>query len=292
VIETPEGKVVGQYCAYPVPLVDPSSGDRRLCHQVGDTMTARSVRAVGRGPTSLLARSAQHFYARHCEQSIELNFGFNTGNIQKFSRLYVGALPVWDVPFLERDLEGAALPERSLSSRLYKRYRLEEIDTLTDGAAAELDRLFDEVAPHYGVLVERRARYLRWRYLDCPDADYRFYLAWRSDRLVGWSVFRRREAQPDRPSRLIWGDALLCPREAEVALDLVARAAADSPAERLTAWFSAVPAWWQPWLANLGLERGPEPDDLGMVVVPFCWADPVPTLRQRYYCTMGDGDLF
>ncbi len=292
VIESPQNEVVGQYCAYPVPVFDGASQSRRLCHQVGDTMTARSVRSVGRGPTSLLARSARHFYARHCDHAIDLNFGFNTGNIQKFSRLYVGAQRVFDAPYLERDLEGTRLPQRSLRQRILKRYRVEAIDELTDPVARQVDDLFQQVAPDYGILVERRARYLRWRYLDCPDADYRLYLAWREDRLVGWSVFRRREAEGDRPARLVWGDALVRPDDAEACVELVARATAEMSAPRLTSWFSTVPGWWQGWLEVLGLERQPEPDGLGMVVVPFCWSDPVEDLQQRYYCTMGDCDLF
>ena len=62
------------------------------------------------------------------------------------------------------------------------------------------------MAPAYRFLVRRDARYLRWRYLECPDVPY-FVVAirkWR--RLVGWSVFRVRD------ERLAWGDALFDPR--------------------------------------------------------------------------------
>ena len=37
------------------------------------------------------------------------------------------------------------------------------------------DRLFEKAAKHYGVLVKRDARYLKWRYLDCPDGEHRIF---------------------------------------------------------------------------------------------------------------------
>src|SRR6201999_1156454 len=54
------GKLIGHYAGYVVPLRD---GDRDLLvHQVGDTMTDAAVRHIGRGPSSILGRTAAHFY--------------------------------------------------------------------------------------------------------------------------------------------------------------------------------------------------------------------------------------
>ena len=43
------------------------------------------VRHVGRGPTSILGRTALHFYETFCEGKVAFNYGFNVANIQRFS---------------------------------------------------------------------------------------------------------------------------------------------------------------------------------------------------------------
>ncbi|MEA2327502.1 MAG: hypothetical protein QOE68_2461, partial [Thermoanaerobaculia bacterium] len=53
------GQLVAQYAGYPVAMVD--DGSDFVANQIGDIMTDRSVRQVGRGLTSILARTAQHF---------------------------------------------------------------------------------------------------------------------------------------------------------------------------------------------------------------------------------------
>ena len=106
----PGGELVCQYCAYPVRWRGLPPGVPVVGHQVGDTMTRRSARGVGRGPTSLLARTSRHFYLTHCHGRVAFNYGFNTGNITKFSTRYVGAQVVEDVPYRE-------LPQEALSGR-------------------------------------------------------------------------------------------------------------------------------------------------------------------------------
>src|SRR6185295_18593706 len=136
---------------------------------IGDIMTDRSVRQVGRGPTSILARTAEGFYEAFCRGKVAFNYGFTTD---------------------------------SRRQRLLRGWQLE----LVKDVGLEFDDFFARVAPAYRFLVRRDARYLRWRYLDCPDVSY-FIVAirkWR--RLVGWSVFGVRD------SRLSWGDALFDPR--------------------------------------------------------------------------------
>src|SRR5689334_25445425 len=57
-----EGRLAGHYAGYPVPFVDVGRASARptfLAHQIGDTMTSPDVRHVGRGPTSILGRTAR-----------------------------------------------------------------------------------------------------------------------------------------------------------------------------------------------------------------------------------------
>ncbi len=127
----PDGELVAHYAAYPVPFRRSRAGDPEtiLCHQVGDTMTDRRHRHVGRGKTSLLGRTARHFYARRCDGRVAFNYGFNTGNIQRFSELFVGARKVWDIELLElprrrsEPRRAAALPSLSRDARRSPRRR-------------------------------------------------------------------------------------------------------------------------------------------------------------------------
>src|SRR6185503_17648930 len=120
-------------------------------------MTDRRHRHVGRGRTSLLGRTARHFYARRCEGKVAFNYGFNTGNIQRFSQLFVGARKVWDL-----DLWGCRIADLRLDApRRLRPYRVSRVDR-TDSS---FDLLFERVAGHFGLLVERRRPYLDWRYL-------------------------------------------------------------------------------------------------------------------------------
>ncbi|HVR28675.1 MAG TPA: hypothetical protein VMS86_04000 [Thermoanaerobaculia bacterium] len=281
---SPDGDLAAHYAAYPVPFrrARRGGGETLLCHQVGDTMTDRRHRAVGRGRTSLLARTARHFYARRCDGRVAFNYGFNTGNIQRFSQLFVGARKVWDLELrtCRPDHLHLAPPRR------FRPYRVSSVGAL-DGA---FDDLFERLAPDYCLLVERRRAYLDWRYLRCPDPGLRFLRVDAGSRLVGWGVFRR------DGERLLWGDALIDrghPGAASALLRhaIVAGDPLEPAAERIEGWFSRHPAWWSELLATLGFDVAPEPQDLGMVYVPFL-EDPLDELRTRYYLTMGDGDLF
>jgi hypothetical protein len=280
----PDGALVAHYAAYPVPFRRSrgATATSLLCHQVGDTMTDRRYRDVGRGNTSLLARTARHFYARRCEGRVAWNYGFNTGNIQRFSELFVGARKVWDL-----ELWSCRAAELRLAdARRFRPYRVSRVDRLD----AAFDDLFERVAAEHGLLVERRRPYLEWRYLRCPDRDYWLLRVDQGSRLRGWAVFLR------AGDRLLWGDALFDPDHPE-ALSAALRSAIAIPGAevdggaRVEGWFSRHPPWWPERLAALGFAAAPDPQDLGMVFVPFLEC-PDDELRQRYYLTMGDGDLF
>ena len=284
----PDGELVAHYAAYPVPFRRSRAGaaETVLCHQVGDTMTDRRHRHVGRGKTSLLGRTARHFYARHCEGRVAFNYGFNTGNIQRFSELFVGARKVWDI-----ELWSCRAGDLSLAApRRFRPYRVTRIDRL----GADADDFFERVAPRYGLLVERRRPYLEWRYLRCPDVEYRLYRVDRGRHLVGWGVVRA------EGERLLLGDALFDPEHPDAVSALLREASglgdgddagAAATERRIEGWFSPHPAWWRERLVALGFTAAPEPHGLGMVFVPFLEC-PQRELESGYYLTMGDSDLF
>jgi hypothetical protein len=281
---TPDGKLVAHYAGYPVRFHQETDGEPRKLPalQIGDTMTEPAFRHVGRGPTSLLGRTVRHYYARFCEGQVAFNFGFNTGNIQRFSMSFVGARRLEDLPFHVLDLEKRPVaPPNSLLSRLAG-YRVERITHFD----ARWDDFFRRVSGAYRLLVERDARYLEWRYARCPEPESFIYAVYRRGRLVGWSVFRYKDG------RLRWGDALFDPRyQGAVRQLLFAVLQEHRQAKTLETWITSRPAWWKKTLLALGFESRPEPDDLGFVFVPF-GEDPEEAFRAHLYYTMGDSDLF
>jgi hypothetical protein len=284
---SPDGKLAAHYAGYPVRFHNATRGEtpRTLpALQIGDTMTEPSYRHLGRGPTSLLGRTVRHYYARFCAGHVAFNYGFNTGNIQRFSMSFVGARRLESLPFHVLDLAARPLARPNpLLSRLAG-YRIERIARFD----ARWDAFFHRVSGAYRLLVERDARYLEWRYARCPDVEYFLYAVFRRDRLAGWSVFR------SKGERLLWGDALFDPRHPAAVRQLLARVLAapeHRQAKTVETWATSRPAWWREQVTALGFESRPEPDDLGFVFVPFD-EDPEKDFRAHLYYTMGDSDLF
>ena len=284
----PDGSLVAHYAGYPVFFTgrfgDKTAGapGRLAALQIGDTMTAAACRHVGRGPTSLLGRSVRHFYARYCAGRVAFNYGFNTGNIQRFSMRFVRAERLEDCPYrvLEKQHLRGVEP-RGLCRLGWRVERVHHFD-------ARFDELFARVRDAYGLLIERDARYLEWRYATCPGTEYFTYALYRFGRLAGWSVFRQ------KGDRLVWGDALVDPRHRRALSRLFAHVLA-LPEHRETrlveGWLTTRPAWWDETVTALGFDRRPEPQELGLIYVPF-EHDPGEDFRRSLYYTWGDSDLF
>ncbi|HEX7152693.1 MAG TPA: GNAT family N-acetyltransferase [Thermoanaerobaculia bacterium] len=272
------GILAAHYAGYPVAFRE---GRRDLvAHQVGDTMTEVAVRHIGRGPTSVLGRTALHFYANFCERQVAFNYGFNVANIQKFSLRFLRSDRVEPVTY--RVMNAAEIVPMPRWERLARGYRLQVVQR-TD---AEWDRFFERVAPAYGMLLKRDARYVQWRYLDCPDVQYIVIAIRKFFTLAGWMVFRIRE------DRLTIGDALFDPDLIDAPEVLLRHVVPHWPATRVDGWFPPRPAWFDIVLGNLGFEKQAEPQDLSLMCVPFMENHIVPRMREALYYTWGDSDLF
>src|SRR3954468_17234127 len=127
------GKLLGHYAGYPMPFV--IDGKRVLANQIGDTMTDPSIRHIGRGPTSILGRTALHFYEHFAERNVAFNYGFNVANIQKFSLRFLRSDRVEPVTYRVRE---QPMHPISRAERVTRGYRLE----LLHEAKPELDELF------------------------------------------------------------------------------------------------------------------------------------------------------
>ncbi len=283
-----DGEIVAHYGGYPLPVWYQDGDGRNApntfrAFQIGDTMTDPTMRNAGRGKAGLLARTVRHFFSVHRDGTFGFFYGFNTGPIQRFCRWFIGGSQDRPVRYLARDLDPA--PGWQSDG-----YRIERIETV--GPA--FDRLFRRAAPSYRFLVQRDAQYLDWRYRRRPDVRYVILAARRFRRLVGWSVFLRRDDPLVPGAYLAWGDALFHPRHCQAAEPILAAALAEpelAGAQRVDAWFSGGPPRWDEQLAKLGFVTRPEPQGLGMIAL----ADTEPGAFDRLgemYTTMGDGDLF
>ena len=57
-------------------------------------------------------------------------------------------------------------------------------------------------------------------------------------------------------------------------------------------WFSSRPAWFASVLDGLGFRAEPDPQDLGLMCVPWREPDAAARMRRELYYTYGDSDLF
>lgn len=274
-----DGRLVGHYAAYPVPFR--LDGDDIEAHQIGDTMTDPSIRHIGRGPTSILGRTALHFYGNFCEGRVAFNYGFNVANIQRFSLRFLRSDRVEPVSYRFRDLAARPLRRLGRAERMLRGYRFE----LAKSVGPEWDELFLRVADAYRFLVRRDARYVRWRYLEHPDFDYAVVAIRKWGRLVGWVVTRV------RGESLTIGDALIDPAHPD-AVEMAARHLVHVfPVKHLDGWFPPRPGWLAPALSRL-FDLAQEPQDLSVMCVPFTRAEVVEEMRRSLYYTLGDSDLF
>jgi hypothetical protein len=270
--------LLGHYAGYPVPFVD---GDAELlAHQVGDTMTEASIRHVGRGPTSVLGRTALHFYAAFCDGQVAFNYGFNVSNIQKFSLRFLRSDRVEPVTYWT--IDAARVRPFPRLARYVRGYAFEHLRAATP----ELDELFARARGAYGFLVRRDARYVQWRYLDPPRSPYVVIGVRKRRRLVGWLVYRIRDR------RFTWGDALVDPDESGALFAALRHVVSQSSVSIVEGWFPPRPRWFREALEGFGFATAPEPQDLSLMCVPFTTGDAVARMRERLYYTWGDSDLF
>ncbi len=269
-------RLVGHYSGYPVPVR--AYGRDLVAHQIGDTMTDVGVRHLGRGPTSILGRTALDFYARFCEGHVAFNFGFNVANIQRFSLRFLRSDRVESVTYRV----AKALPAMPRLQRWARGYQLQLVRETT----SEWDRLFERVAGEYRFLVRRDAQYVRWRYLAAPETDYAVVAVRKWGHLVGWIVFRI------RGNRFTWGDALFDPRFPDAVGVALRHVVPTYPVDTIEAWFPPRPHWFHITLQELGFETRPEPQNLSVMCVPFTWPEVLDRMRADLYYTWGDSDLF
>jgi hypothetical protein len=287
------GAIAAHYAGYPVPFYlaeDAASPSKDfMAYQNGDTMTRQKFRNVGLGRTSLLARTFTYFIAKFAEDSLSFYYGFNTDKIKILGKRYMGYNYIEPVTYRKKDLTVDSVRKPGVFRRTLGGYSLEEVKEVNE----EWDDFFHRVGPSYGLLARRDSRYLRWRYLECPENIHKIFAVRKKKRLVGWSVFSFKE------KTLIWGDALFDKSFLDSAdfllYDVVKSAYPGS--ESIEAWFPPCPEWWDRWLDRSGFCRIPEPRGLTPCAQQNVYNDRkgpsvVERKKDSFYYTMGDSDLF
>ncbi|HET6516309.1 MAG TPA: hypothetical protein VFG09_14205 [Thermodesulfovibrionales bacterium] len=286
---TEDGVLAAHYAGYPVKLscsLSPGSPPVEIMtYQLGDKMTRRTFRSVGFGRKALIARTYVNFKAAHMKNGIPFAYGFAAHHSFRFGVVILNYADIEPVPYRRMPFDALKRLKTGRIRNLISPIRVEEVSEIDD----EWTDFFSSVAPFFGCLTKREALYLRWRYLQRPGRRYHIIAARRGSRLAGWSVFFREQ------NRIIWGDALCRPKDADCVKVLLAhlrRHQVSDGAEFIECWFPPRPLWFDAVLKELGFEIGNEPNGLHFVAPIVIEPQSPEMLKKYFYYTMGDSDLF
>lgn len=67
---------------------------------------------------------------------------------------------------------------------------LERVENL-EGVSAELDGLWERSKSHFGLTIQRNARFLQWRIFDNPHIEYDFLLVRKNGKLIGYVAYEQ-----------------------------------------------------------------------------------------------------
>ncbi len=147
------------------------------------------------------------------EQKAAFSFGFATPYISKLHAA-MGYPVLGRVPMFAGVLDGtrmlaargfarpAAMAAGAAARALFglkRRHRAAAGIDLAEIASfgEEYDALWRSTEPRGGVAIVKDARYLNWRYVQCPAASYRRVAAWSGGELAGYIVWRDRGPNND-----------------------------------------------------------------------------------------------
>jgi hypothetical protein len=280
VAETPAGELVGQYAGLPVSV---AWGERTLVFtQIIDVMVDPRFR-LGLKRPGLFSALANRFIADYGgPDKISGGYGFPTPDHLRIGQRVAGYIPVHPVVGLVREL-GRDRVDRAAGNA--GRVRIQEIARF----GAEADGLWERLRPDLVVAAVRDARYLNWRYADCPDVRYRLVVAF--DRATGAAsgLAVLRLGVRDRPVCALV-EFLVSGRDAAASLLAHCEGSArDVGMERLEAWFP--PSSGQArWFREAGFRE--EPTIYQLVALPTNPQVRLDWGKDRWYYTMGDSDIY
>ncbi len=280
---TEAGEVVGQYAA--VPAWAAKGGCSYLLSQAVESMVDPRFRRGLKNP-GLQVTLVRRFYQQYMGADAgAMAYGFP---IPVYCRLLVrtGVCTVLHrVIQLERELIGEDGASRRGPAAL--RYRIEQVPRYP----SEVDELWQRCQRELPLAIIRDARYLNWRYADCPDVTYAKLLAtdgW-NRQTEGVAVLRLGFEGRSVASLVDW----LVPmerRDLEAALLQRCHALAMASGQgRIEAWFPEYAPQFQLLEAH-GYK--PTPTQYEIVVEPFHPELSREWVQGHWYYTMGDSDIY
>jgi hypothetical protein len=287
---TGDGEVVGQYAGMPAwaAIGGPwaaKDGRPYLLSQAVESMVNPRFRRGLKNP-GLQIRLVRRFYEEYMGPDAgAMAYGFP---IPVYCRLLVrtGVVTVLHrVVQLEKDLTSQS--GRSGRRLPAVRYRIEQFSRYSSA----VDELWQRCQRELPMAVIRNARYLNWRYADCPDVAYVKLLA--TDRWTGRAegIAVLRLGFEDRPvaSLVDW----LVPRRrgglAGALLRHCEAVAVASGQRRIEAWFPDYAPQFQFLQAN---GYRPSPTQYEIVWEPFQPELARDWVPGHWYYTMGDSDIY
>lgn len=279
------GRIIAHYGAYPVPIGD-GRNTAGIALQIGDVMTDPAVRGTGFGKRSVIARLAQAFYTTWCEGRVLFNFGVPSAKHLRLGKLVldyhsIGPVQEWRLEVGRPAHLNAVTPIDRLCRRRYRVVR--EVPDFT-----AIEALYRSSQPSLGIAVGREVRYLQWRYLKRPRADYHFYQICLGDHLVLWAVVQPRDQE------LALGDVILAPAAGSLPFPLLLEALhRDFGGRPMVLWSPSRPACWQERLLAAGFRARPQPLALGTAFTFFDHARyQLSRMNRNWFYAMADFDLF
>jgi hypothetical protein len=281
------GRLVGTYTAIPARWRFPEGV--HLGAQAVDTVVApefrRSLRKNGLFLT-LADRWFDHFGRKERDRIV---YGFPNPQAFRIGTTKVGYLPV------HCPVQELALPVAAAQSWAPDGVHVVEVERF----GREVDAFDESLAAGRGISAVRDARYLNWRYADCPTTRYRLLRAESaSGKLrgflvhgLGWHGFRR-EIAPIVDFLVAPGDATTWRAllgDAARAADAAGAVAGAPRLDTLLAWAPPPHRHWRD-LTALGFR--PEPSRFNLCIRIFTDSFDLEFARAHWYVVMGDSDIY
>jgi hypothetical protein len=158
-----DGSLVASYTA--VPLRISLFGQPARGAVMVDAMAHPRVRGAVLGRGGIFARTTHALSQRLAAEGFQFCFGVPQSRHARLGQLLM-KYDIWDdIGFYSRELSDTWI------KRLRRALPDPRID-LVESFGGEADMLWERLQPAYDFAVIRDARYLRWRYDECPGHDY------------------------------------------------------------------------------------------------------------------------
>jgi hypothetical protein len=278
----PDGRVIAHYACWPVRVQ--TQGEESLAGQGVDSMVHPEFRRGLKKEGPFLAVARGYFSTWGNAKVCSFGFGFPNQRAFRIGVRVLKYVPVFQpVPTLYRNFF-----ESADDDQVGRQFAGAAEVTEVHGFGPEFNSLWQQLAEHYPMAILRNARYLQYRYGECP-LEYRCFAVRNGAELRGLFVLR-----PGWQGLPILALAdLLCHPEDEAVQALAFRTAVSVAREtkqaRIEAWFNPNSAAFQS-----GLRHGfrTEPSQYVLCIMLYRGHPEPAWVEENWYYTIGDSDVF